>query len=130
MRLRTDDDIYRARLLFLGPKGFTLPVHLPYVAYPLFVGVLATIILLGLSGQCCLAQPVDVPDARHVGRGHVGEVALEVADDAVDLDPGVLVDDRRRALAQGVLGDVEGHVAAQRPDVRDRARRQRHVRQP
>jgi hypothetical protein len=46
MRLRPDDDIYRARLLFLGPKGFTLPVHLPYVAYPLFVGVLATIILL------------------------------------------------------------------------------------
>jgi hypothetical protein len=46
MRLRPDDDIYRARLLFLGPKGFTLPVHLPYVAYPLFVGVLATIVLL------------------------------------------------------------------------------------
>lgn len=46
MRLRPDDDIYRARLLFLGPKGFTLPVHLPYVAYPLFVGVLAAIVLL------------------------------------------------------------------------------------
>jgi hypothetical protein len=46
MRLRPDDDIYRARLLFLGPKGFTLPVHLPYVAYPLFVGVLAVIVLL------------------------------------------------------------------------------------
>jgi hypothetical protein len=46
MRLRPDDDIYRARLLFLGPKGFTLPVHLPYVAYPLFVGVLATIVML------------------------------------------------------------------------------------
>jgi hypothetical protein len=46
MRLRPDDDIYRARLLFLGPKGFTLPVHLPYVAYPLFVGVLTTVVLL------------------------------------------------------------------------------------
>jgi hypothetical protein len=46
MRLRPDDDIYRARLLFLGPKGFTLPVHLPYVAYPLFVCVLAAVVLL------------------------------------------------------------------------------------
>jgi hypothetical protein len=46
MRLRPDDDIYRARLLFLGPKGFTLPVHLPYVAYPLFVAVLAAIVLM------------------------------------------------------------------------------------
>jgi hypothetical protein len=46
MRLRPDDDIYRARLLFLGPKGFTLPVHLPYVAYPLFIAVLSAIVLL------------------------------------------------------------------------------------
>jgi hypothetical protein len=46
MRLRPDDDIYRARLLFLGPKGFTLPVHLPYVAYPLFVGILSTVVLI------------------------------------------------------------------------------------
>ncbi|TQS41648.1 hypothetical protein [Cryptosporangium phraense] len=46
MRLRPDDDIYRAKLLFLGPKGFTLPVHLPYVAYPLFAVVLAVIMFL------------------------------------------------------------------------------------
>jgi hypothetical protein len=46
MRLRPDDDIYRARLLFLGPKGFTLPVHLPYVAYPMFAVVLGTLMLL------------------------------------------------------------------------------------
>lgn len=46
MRLRPDDDIYRARLLFLGPKGFTLPVHLPYVAYPMFAVVLGLIMLL------------------------------------------------------------------------------------
>ncbi len=44
MRLRSDDDIYRARLLFLGPRGFTLPFHLPYVAYPLFVAVLCLVI--------------------------------------------------------------------------------------
>lgn len=44
MRLRSDDDIYRARLLFLGPRGFTLPFHLPYVAYPLFVAVLFLVI--------------------------------------------------------------------------------------
>lgn len=37
MRLRTDDDIYRARLLYLGPPGYTLPVHLPYAQYGLFI---------------------------------------------------------------------------------------------
>jgi len=37
MRLRTDDDIYRARLVYLGPPGYTLPVHLPYAQYGLFV---------------------------------------------------------------------------------------------
>ncbi|MBF9134694.1 hypothetical protein I0C86_38055 [Plantactinospora sp. S1510] len=37
MRLRTDDDIYRARLVYLGPPGYTLPVHLPYTQYGLFM---------------------------------------------------------------------------------------------
>lgn len=37
MRLRTDDDIYRARLVYLGPPGYTLPVHLPYGQYGLFI---------------------------------------------------------------------------------------------
>src|SRR6201986_1937292 len=37
MRLRTDDDIYRARLVYLGPPGYTLPMHLPYAQYGLFV---------------------------------------------------------------------------------------------
>lgn len=37
MRLRTDDDIYRARLVYLGPPGYTLPVHLPYAQYGMFV---------------------------------------------------------------------------------------------
>jgi hypothetical protein len=37
MRLRTDDDIYRARLVYLGPPGYTLPVHLPYAQYGLFL---------------------------------------------------------------------------------------------
>ena len=37
MRLRTDDDIYRARLVYLGPPGYTLPIHLPYSQYGLFV---------------------------------------------------------------------------------------------
>lgn len=36
MRLRTDDDIYRARLVYLGPPGYTLPVQLPYAQYGLF----------------------------------------------------------------------------------------------
>ena len=37
MRLRTDDDIYRARLVYLGPPGYTLPVHLPYAQYGMFI---------------------------------------------------------------------------------------------
>ncbi len=45
MKLRTDDDIYRARLVYLGPPGYTLPVQLPYAQYVLFalftVGFLA-----------------------------------------------------------------------------------------
>ena len=37
MRLRTDDDIYRARLVYLGPPGYTLPIHLPYAQYGVFM---------------------------------------------------------------------------------------------
>src|SRR5919206_2502053 len=37
MRLRTDDDIYRGRLVYLGPPGYTLPIQLPYAQYGLFV---------------------------------------------------------------------------------------------
>jgi hypothetical protein len=36
MRLRTDDDIYRARLVYLGPPGYTLPVQLSYAQYGVF----------------------------------------------------------------------------------------------
>src|SRR4051794_37199873 len=39
MRLRTDDDIYRARLVYLGPPGYTLPIHLPYAQYGMFVAL-------------------------------------------------------------------------------------------
>jgi hypothetical protein len=38
---------------------------------------------------------------------------LEVADDAVDLDPGVLLGDLGRRLAQGLLRDVERDETAQ-----------------
>jgi hypothetical protein len=37
MRLRTDDDIYRARLVYLGPPGYTLPIQLPYAQYGMFL---------------------------------------------------------------------------------------------
>jgi hypothetical protein len=37
MKLRTDDDIYRARLVYLGPPGYTLPVQLPYAQYGMFL---------------------------------------------------------------------------------------------
>jgi hypothetical protein len=44
MRLRTDDDIYRARLVYLGPPGYTLPIQLPYAQYGLFVLLVPTYI--------------------------------------------------------------------------------------
>ena len=37
MRLRTDDDIYRARLVYLGPPGYTLPIQLSYAQYGVFI---------------------------------------------------------------------------------------------
>jgi hypothetical protein len=37
MRFRADDDVYRARLLYLGPTGYTFPVHLPYAQWGLGV---------------------------------------------------------------------------------------------
>jgi hypothetical protein len=42
MRLRTDDDIYRARLVYLGPPGYTLPIQLPYAQYGLFIVLVPT----------------------------------------------------------------------------------------
>ena len=59
------------------------------------------------------AQQGDDPRAR--GLGQRVEVALEVADDAVDLQPWVLLDELRGGGEHGRLGDVERHVAAQRP---------------
>src|SRR5215468_4599503 len=55
MRLRTDDDIYRARLVYLGPPGYTLPVQLPYAQYGLFV--LLVPLYMGL--HFLLTQTVD-----------------------------------------------------------------------
>lgn len=46
MRLRTDDDIYRARLLYLGPPGYTLPFHLPYAQYGLFALLVPAFMLI------------------------------------------------------------------------------------
>jgi hypothetical protein len=46
MRLRTDDDIYRARLVYLGPPGYTLPIQLPYAQYGLFVVLVPTFVFI------------------------------------------------------------------------------------
>ena len=46
MRLRTDDDIYRARLVYLGPPGYTLPIHLPYAQYGMFVALVPLFMFL------------------------------------------------------------------------------------
>ncbi|MFI1995115.1 hypothetical protein [Actinoplanes sp. NPDC020271] len=46
MRLRTDDDIYRARLVYLGPPGYTLPIHLSYAQYGMFVVLVPVFMVL------------------------------------------------------------------------------------
>ncbi len=45
MRLRTDDDIYRARLVYLGPPGYSFPVQLPYSQYAAFAAFAALFIV-------------------------------------------------------------------------------------
>lgn len=52
MNLRSDDDIYRARLVWLGPAGYTFPIHLPYAQWGLWfllTGVFSAI-LVPLTG--------------------------------------------------------------------------------
>ncbi len=46
MRLRTDDDIYRARLVYLGPPGYTLPIQLSYAQYGVFVVLVPVFMLI------------------------------------------------------------------------------------
>ncbi|WP_204745302.1 hypothetical protein [Glycomyces paridis] len=62
MRLRTDDDIYRARLLYLGPPGYTLPVHLPYGQYGAFAALLALFMLLrwAFTGDVDLFPAIEI----------------------------------------------------------------------
>lgn len=48
MDLRTDDDIYRARLVYLGPPGYTVPFQLPYAQYGLFAVLAAALITVGV----------------------------------------------------------------------------------
>lgn len=43
---RDDDDIYRAKLVYLGPPGWTLPVHLPYAQLFTGGGIIAVLILV------------------------------------------------------------------------------------
>lgn len=42
MELRTDDDIHQARMVYLGPEGWTLPFHLTYAQYG--VGAALTVV--------------------------------------------------------------------------------------
>jgi hypothetical protein len=60
------------------------------------------------------AQERDHARAVGIGRRDLRQVALEVADDAVDVERRVLVGERGGAVAHGLLGDVERHVAPER----------------
>lgn len=46
MDLRDDDDIHRARLLWLGPTDYTLPIHLPYAQWGMFAAITAVLSFL------------------------------------------------------------------------------------
>lgn len=48
MKLRTDDDIYRARLVYLGPPGYTFPVQLSYAQYGIGALVFAALLVVAL----------------------------------------------------------------------------------
>ncbi len=41
MRLESDDDLYRVRIKFLGPPGWTLPVHFTYPQIGVFALIVA-----------------------------------------------------------------------------------------
>ncbi len=43
----SDDDIYRARLVYLGPSGYTLPVQLTYTQYGLGFAYMFLLITVG-----------------------------------------------------------------------------------
>jgi hypothetical protein len=45
--LKTYDDIYRARLVWLGPPGYLLPIHLPYAEWGLFGAIAGALIVAG-----------------------------------------------------------------------------------
>lgn len=46
MRLVPDDDIYRARLVYLGPPGYTLPWQVSYAQYGVFIALVPLFLLL------------------------------------------------------------------------------------
>lgn len=52
MKLRADDDIYRVRLVWLGPPGHTLPFQLPYAQYGLFLALViaSLVVFVGATG--------------------------------------------------------------------------------
>jgi hypothetical protein len=53
MKVRDDDDIHRARMVYLGPPDHTLPIQLPYAQWGMgfvFTAVLFVILLL-LTGN-------------------------------------------------------------------------------
>jgi len=47
MQFKPDDDIYQARLVYLGPPGYTLPFQATYGQIWLFLSVASTFCLIG-----------------------------------------------------------------------------------
>lgn len=76
MKLSTDDDIYRARLVYLGPPGYTFPIQLPYAQYGVGVAVFVVLALIswlltggtwsGIGVAFGIALPLTALIFRHV----------------------------------------------------------------
>jgi hypothetical protein len=63
MQLRTDDDIHRARLVYLGPPGYTFPIQFTYAQYGLF-GVLIiawSVLIVAITGDVTMVLVAAAP---------------------------------------------------------------------
>jgi uncharacterized membrane protein YcfT len=59
VRLRTDDDVFRIRAIWLGPAGAPLPWHARYVAYGVWIAVFsATLLVKALAPMLSVGVPV------------------------------------------------------------------------
>lgn len=47
MRLQSDDDLYKVKIVYLGPSGWTLPLHFTYPQIGVFAAITAILLITG-----------------------------------------------------------------------------------